>query len=47
VLKKMAVQKGRGGSCMVSIEDLWKLLGLYSSLAARKKLAEELNQHAG
>jgi hypothetical protein len=31
----------------VSTVDLLKLLGLDSSLAARKKLAAELNVHAG
>jgi hypothetical protein len=47
VLKEMAVKKGGGGNYKVSIVDLLKLLGLPSSLDARKKLAEELNVHAG
>ncbi len=46
VLKQMAAKKG-GGNYKVSIVDLLKLLGLDSSLAARKLLAEELNVHAG
>ena len=47
VLKQMAAKKGGGGNYKVSIVDLLKLLDLPSSLAARKKLAEELNVHAG
>ena len=43
----MAEQKGGGGNWRTSIVDLLKLLGLDSSLAARKELAEELNVHAG
>ncbi len=38
---------GGGGNWKVSIVDLLTLLGLDSSLAARKELAEELNVHAG
>jgi len=47
VLALMAKNKGGGGNYKVSIVDLLKLLDLDSSLAARKKLAEELNVHAG
>ena len=47
VLKEMAAKKGGGGNYKVSIVDLLKLLGLDSSLDARKKLADELNVHAG
>jgi hypothetical protein len=47
VLAQMAAKKGGGGNYKVSIVDLLKLLGIESSLAARKKLAEELNVHAG
>jgi hypothetical protein len=47
VLKEMAAKKGGGGNYKVSIVDLLKLLGLDSSLNARKKLAEELNVHVG
>ena len=47
VLKDMAAKKGGGGNYKVSIVDLLKLLGLPSSLEARKKLAQELNVHAG
>ena len=47
VLKDMAAKKGGGGNYKVSIVDLLKLLDIDSSLAARKKLAEELNVHAG
>jgi hypothetical protein len=47
VLKDMAAKKGGGGNYKVSIVDLLKLLGLDSSLNARKKLADELNVHAG
>ncbi len=47
VLKDMAVKKGGGGNYKVSIVDLLKLLGLPSSLDARKKLADELGVHAG
>jgi hypothetical protein len=47
VLAQMAAKKGGGGNYKVSIVDLLKLLTIDSSLAARKKLAEELNVHAG
>ncbi len=36
-----------GGNYQTSIVDLLKLLGLDSSLTARKELAEELGVHAG
>lgn len=47
VLKQIAATKGGGGNYKVSIVDLLKMLDLDSSLAARKKLAEELNVNAG
>jgi hypothetical protein len=47
VLEKMAAQKGGGGNWRTSIVDLLKLLGLDSSLSARKELAKELDVHAG
>jgi hypothetical protein len=47
VLKDMAAKKGGGGNYKVSIVDLLKLLGLDSSLEARKKLAAELSVNAG
>lgn len=47
VLGKLAEQKGGGLNWQTSIVDLLKLLDLDSSLDARKKLAEELNVHAG
>ncbi|WP_426022832.1 DUF3597 domain-containing protein [Brevundimonas sp. PWP3-1b1] len=47
VLSQMAEMKGGGGNWRTSIVDLLKLLGLDSSLAARKDLAEELGVHAG
>jgi hypothetical protein len=47
VLSEMAQMKGGGGNYQSSIVDLLKLLGLDSSLDARKALAEELNLHAG
>ena len=47
VLAQMAAKKGGGGNYRVSIVDLLKLLGIPSSLDARKKLADELNVHAG
>ncbi|WP_156679653.1 DUF3597 domain-containing protein [Sphingomonas profundi] len=48
VLEEMAAKApGGGGNWKVSIVDLLTLLGLDSSLAARKELAEELNVHAG
>jgi hypothetical protein len=46
VLEEMARQKGGGGNYQSSIVDLLKLLGLDSSLEARKQLANELNVHA-
>lgn len=47
VLSQLASQKGGGGNYRQSIVDLLKLLGLDSSLDARKELAEELSVHAG
>ena len=47
VLTRMASEKGGGGNWQTSIVDLLKLLGLDSSLNARKELADELNIHAG
>jgi len=48
VLDMMAGQTpGGGGNYKTSIVDLLKLLGLDSSMTARKELAEELNVHAG
>jgi hypothetical protein len=47
VLEKLAASKGGGGNWRTSIVDLLKLLGLDSSLAARKALANELDVHAG
>nr|AGU09914.1 protein of unknown function DUF3597 [uncultured organism] len=48
VLAEIAVKApGGGGNYKVSIVDLLTLLGLDSSLSARKELAEELNVHAG
>jgi hypothetical protein len=47
VLKQIAAAKGGGGNYKESIVDLLKMLDLDSSLNARKKLAEELNVHAG
>jgi uncharacterized protein DUF3597 len=47
VLEKLAASKGGGGNWRTSIVDLLKLLGLDSSLAARKQLASELDVHAG
>jgi hypothetical protein len=47
VLTQMASQKGGGGNWQTSIVDLLKLLGLDSSLDARKQLAEELNVQVG
>ena len=48
VLADMAAKApGGGGNWKVSIVDLLALLGLDSSLSARKDLAEELNVHAG
>jgi Domain of unknown function (DUF3597) len=45
VLSEMAASKGGGGNYQSSIVDLLKLLGLDSSLEARKQLANELNVH--
>ena len=47
VLTAMASEKGGGGNWQTSIVDLLKLLGLDSSLNARKELGSELNVHAG
>lgn len=48
VLTEMASNDASGGgNWRSSIVDLLKLLGLDSSLTARKQLAEELNVHAG
>ena len=47
VLTKMAADHGGGGNWQTSIVDLLKLLGLDSSLNARKELGNELNVHAG
>lgn len=47
VLTQAAAAKGGGGNWETSIVDLLKLLGLDSSLAARKELANELNVHVG
>lgn len=47
VLTQMAAGKGGGGNWRTSIVDLLKLLGLDSSLDARKELAAELNVQAG
>ncbi|MFN3558647.1 MAG: DUF3597 domain-containing protein [Brevundimonas sp.] len=47
VLQSMADQKDGGGNWRTSIVDLLKLLGLDSSLDARKSLAEELGVNAG
>ena len=47
VLTKKAAASGGGGNWQTSIVDLLKLLGLDSSLNARKELAQELNVHVG
>ena len=47
VLTQMASGQGGGGNYQTSIVDLLKLLGLDSSLAARKELGQELGTHAG
>lgn len=48
VLQSMADLKGEGaGNWRTSIVDLLKLLGLDSSLEARKQLAQELGVQAG
>jgi hypothetical protein len=45
VLNQMAAEKGDHGNWHESIVDLLKLLGLESSLSARKTLADELGVH--
>lgn len=47
VLKKMAEGQGGGGNWRTSIVDLLKMLGIDSSLDARKELATELGVNAG
>jgi hypothetical protein len=47
VLAEMASMQNGGGNYHTSIVDLLKLLGLDSSLTARKELANELNLHTG
>lgn len=48
VLTQMAASApGHGGNWRTSIVDLLKMLGLDSSLSARKELAQELGVHAG
>jgi 3-oxoacyl-ACP reductase-like protein len=47
VLSAMADAAGGGGNYQTSIVDLLKLLGLDSSLDARKELANELDCHVG
>lgn len=47
VLSEMAAMKGGGGNYKTSIVDLLSLLGLDTSLSARKQLADELDVHAG
>ena len=47
VLGQMASGQGGGGNYQTSIVDLLKLLGLDSSLGARKELGQELGVHAG
>lgn len=48
VLEAMAgMNDDHGGNYKTSIVDLLKLLGLDSSLTARKELGAELNVHAG
>ncbi len=46
-LSDMASRSGGGGNWRSSIVDLLKLLGLDSSLEARKGLADELAVHVG
>lgn len=46
VLTAMAAN-GNGGNWQTSIVDLLKMLGLDSSLSARKELADELGIHVG
>jgi len=47
VMKQYAAQAGGGGNWRESIVDLLKMLGIDSSLEARKELAKELNVNAG
>jgi len=47
VLTQKAAAYGKPSNWRTSIVDLLTLLGLDSSLTARKELAEELNVHAG
>jgi hypothetical protein len=47
VMKQYAAQSGGGGNWRESIVDLLKMLGIDSSLDARKELAKELNVNAG
>ena len=47
VLSQLAAKKGGGGNWRTSIVDMLKLLDMDSSLEARKKLADELDVHAG
>lgn len=48
VLTQMAsTAPGHGGNWRTSIVDLLKMLGLDSSLSARKELGQELGVHAG
>lgn len=47
VLSEMAAMKNGGGNYQTSIVDLLALLGLDSSLSARKQLADDLDVHTG
>ena len=47
VMKEYAKQSGGGGNWRESIVDLLKMLGIDSSLDARKELAKELGVNAG
>ena len=47
ILTQKAAAAGRPSNWRTSIVDLLQLLGLDSSLAARKELANELNLHVG
>jgi hypothetical protein len=47
ILTEKAAAYGKPNNWRTSIVDLLTLLGLDSSLSARKELAEELNVHAG
>lgn len=47
ILTQKAAAAGRPSNWRTSIVDLLQLLGLESSLAARKELANELNIHVG